>query len=145
MKRTKGKLNGCSTLRDTFNYYKTISEKPVTYKEFSACIKELNKEILNQVVNESNTVELPYRLGSLHVVKYDKSYLDNKSNWAIDFQKTKEMGFRVFFNQKYLYKWRWNKQVTNLVNKGKYKFTASRRAKRMVPLALKNKVDYFKK
>ena len=100
-------------------------------------------ELLNQTVTESNQVELPYRLGILEVIKRDRIY-GKKKNWAIDHKRSKEEGFAVYFDQKYLYNWNWNIKNCIVIHKSRYKFTASRMAKRMVPAALRNGQDFFK-
>lgn len=141
-KRTKGKIKDCVSLKESYNYYKTEYDNPVDYKTFTKYIKECNQEILSSVVDEADDVELPYRLGLLHIVKYERSYA-NKKKWAIDFNETRKKGFTVYFEQDYIYKWRWGKTHTIVKNKNKYKFTAARTAKRMVPAALARKVDYY--
>ena len=140
--RTEGKIKDCVSLKEQYKYYKEEYSNPVDYKTYVKYIKECNKELLNDIVNEANDVELPYRIGILHVVKFERSYA-NKKKWAIDFNETRKKGFTVYFDQEYIYKWRWGKTHTIVKNKNKYKFTASRGAKRMVPKALKSKVDYF--
>lgn len=142
-KRTEGKIKECIGLKETYQYYKKNSDKPVDYETFAKCIKDCNKKLLDEVVNASNDVELPYRLGKLHIAKFDRSY-KNQKKWAVDFKKTKEEGRVVYFDQDHLYKWRWCKTYTIVKNKSKYKFTASRQAKRLVPVALKNNVEYFR-
>lgn len=143
-KRTEGKIKNCIALKDSYKYYKENADRPVDYKTYVKYIKECNTELLNQVVNESVDVLLPYRIGTLHVVKFDRDYSGSTKNWPVDFKRTKELGFKVYFDQEAVYKWRWAKTHSIVKNKNKYKFTASRKAKRMVPQALANKVDYFK-
>jgi hypothetical protein len=142
-KRTKGKITGCLVLKDSYREYRSKTENPVNYKTYCKIIKECNKELLNEVVNESNSILLPYRLGKLEIVKFTKIYRE-KSIWPVDFKKTKELGFVVYHESKYIYKWMWNRNNAIIINKSKYKFLASREAKRMVAPALKNGVDYFK-
>jgi hypothetical protein len=146
VKRGEGKIKECLVLKDSYEYYKknTSSEKPISYSEYSKYIKLCNLELLNNVVEEMNEVELPYRLGTLQINKFDRSYTQDKSKWAVDFKKTKELGFKVYFDQKYTYRWRWVKTHCIVRYKSKYKFTASRMAKRMVPKALAKNKDYFK-
>ena len=142
-KRTEGKIKECISLKESYKFYSAEYENPVDYQTYVKYIKECNKKLLENVVNKANEVELPYRMGILHVVKYDRVYR-NKKKWAIDFNETKKRGFKVYFEQDYIYKWRWGKDHTIVKNKSKYKFTAARGAKRMVPEALRNKVDFFK-
>ncbi len=143
-KRKEQKRKGFKTLRDSYNFYKDhCKTKPLTFKLYSSIIKECNLELLNQVVNESNGVTLPYRLGDLEVIKLNRHY-GLKKNWAIDYKRTKELGFPIYFDQKYLYKWNWNIKKCIVTHKTLYKFTAARKAKRMVAPAIKNGQDFFK-
>jgi len=142
-KRTEGKIKGCISLKDQYKYYKDNYENTVDYKTYVKYIKECNIRIPESVVYESNDFELPYRAGKLHIVKYDRTY-KVQSMWAVDFNRTKKEGFKVYFHQPYVYKWRWSKTHTIIKNKSKYKFTACRMAKRMVPKALRSGRDYFK-
>ncbi len=49
----------------------------------------------------------------------------------------------MYFDQPFVYKWVWMRHYAIVRNKTGYKFKANRAASRMVPQALKNKVDYF--
>jgi len=141
---SKERVKGCPSAYDVYSFYRDNSESPVSRKEYSRIIKECNQEVLTEVVNNSNDFEVPYRMGIMSVIKYSRVYGVDKRRWAVDFKKTKEVGFKVFFDQEYIYKWRWLKTNAIVKGKSKYKFTASRQAKRLVPRALSNKVDFYK-
>jgi len=143
-KRTEGKIKGCLSIRDIYKFYKINYPEGVDYKAFAKIIKESNKKLLDKIVNQSEQIQLPYRLGKLQVSKFERSFNQPPNKWKIDFKKSKELGFKVYFDQKYIYKWCWKKHKAIVTNKTLYKFEASRLAKRMVPLALKNNVDFFK-
>ena len=138
----KERIIGATGLKESYNHYKNTYTDPVDYKCYSECIKRCNKKIIDLIVNQSEIIELPYRLGLIHINKYEKVYSSNKNKWAIDFKKTKELGFTVYFDQKFIYRWSWKRNHAIVRNKSKYKFTASRFAKRAVPKALKNKTEY---
>lgn len=143
--RTKGKVTSDVNIKDFYKYYKEKSKNPLSFKEYSKILKESNLELLNQIVNNSNEFHIPCRLGKLQVIKRERLFnFDKKQKWAVDYKKTKEHGFVVYFEDKWVYKWVWNKGKAVFINKIRYKFIASRRAKRMVAPALKNKQDYFK-
>lgn len=147
VKRGEGKIKGSLGIRDMYKYYKSLTpkEEQIEYKLFAYYIKECNKELLNQIVNNSEIVTMPYRLGDLQIVKYERKFsLDKKYKWALDFKKSREHGFNIYHDQPYLYAWRWRKHYTIVKNKTKYKFVASRTAKRMVAPALEKGTDYFK-
>lgn len=145
-KRGKGRITKCLTLKDMYKYYKSICKpnEPIEdYKTFSTIIKECNKEAVNAIIYESETLRLHHRFGELKVTKYERSYNKAKHKWAIDFKATKENGFTVYFDQPYIYSWQWIKRKAVIKNKSKYKFIPCRAAKRAVPQALKQKIDYF--
>lgn len=140
------RYKGSLTIRDIYKKYKEVTPKEsrIDYKLFAKIIKECNKEVLRVITEEAVTLRLPMRLGLLKVSKYERSYAVKKYRWALDFKATKENGFPVYHDQKYIYGWRWNKKTSIIKNKSKYKFIASRRAKRAVPRALKTlKIDYY--
>ena len=143
-KRTKGRITGCLRLKEIYKFYKKNYKEAIDYKTFAKIIKLSNKKLLDKIVNKSEIVELPYRLGHLQISKFERSFNQPKNKWRVDFKKTKELGFKVYFDQEFIYKWNWKKTQAIIKNKCHYKFEASRIAKRMVPIALKQKVDFFK-
>lgn len=144
-KRTEGKIKGCLTLRDMYKYYKKNYTDVVDYRTFSKIIKACNKELVKAIVEDSQEILLPYRLGSLQVVRFERKFTRPMNKWAVDWKKTNELGFKVFHEQKFLYKWVWKKHSAIVKNKTGYKFTTCRFSKRAVPNAVKNKkIEYFK-
>lgn len=147
VKRGKGKTKGCLGIRDMYKYYLSITDKEdiITYKLFAKIIKACNKECINQVVNHSQALELPYRQGTLQVCKSERIFkLDGRNKFSIDFGKSKKLGIKVFYDSPYVYKWKWKKHHAIVINKTGYKFRANREANRMIKKALEKKVDYFK-
>lgn len=146
-KRGKGKITNCLGLRQMYKYYLANlkpNEEAKEYKLFVNIIKSCNKEIVRVITSESETFNIPYRQGELRVVKYERSFNKNKSKWAKDFKKSKELGFTVYFDQEYIYKFSWIKKKAIVKNKSKYKFIPSRMAKREIPRLLKTKkIDYY--
>ena len=150
VKRGKGKLSGCLTIKDAYNSYKQEKiekEKDyVTRSLFSKLCKDFNKELLNQVIEESETVKLPYRLGKLFVIKRELDLGSIPRNkWKVDYQKSKELGFIVYFENDKKYYIRWDKKVAIFKWKSVYLFNACRTAKRQLGAAIKNKKDYYLK
>jgi len=146
IKRGKGRITKCLTLKDMYKYYKNNCKpnEPIEdYQTFSKIIKTCNKEVVDVIINESETVKLHHRFGDLKITKYERSYNKSKHKWAVDFKLTKLNGFPVYFDQPYIYKWEWIKKRAVIKNKSKYKFIACRAAKRAVPQALNRKVDYY--
>ncbi len=132
-------------IKDSYLHYKDKCKgSPVKYKEYCKILKECNLELLNQAVNESNNIKLPYRLGDLNIRKVTRNYGADRDKWAIDYERTKREGFVIYFDQKYLYKWVWDKAKCIVIHKSVYKFVTARKARRMVAPALRSGVDYFK-
>jgi len=143
-KRTEGKIKGCLSIRDMYKYYKTNYDEPVDYKIFAKIIKHCNKELVRQITRESECVELPYRLGELQVARFERSFKKPSNKMAVDWAKTKELGFKVFHDDDNIYKWVWKKSSAVVKNKTGYKFTTIRYARREVPKAIEDKIEYFK-
>lgn len=144
MKRTEGRIKECLAIRDVYKFYKRTSDDPVDYRTFAKVVKACNKEFVNQVVRESEILDLPYRLGKIQVARFEKKYDRPINKLAINWKLTKEHGFKIYHEDTNIYKWCWKKHLAIVRNKTGYKFTASRFAKREVPKAVKDKVEYFK-
>tara|TARA_R110000868_G_scaffold294061_1_gene554581 strand:+ start:101 stop:559 length:459 start_codon:yes stop_codon:yes gene_type:complete len=145
-KRGPGKVKGCLAIRDMYKYYLSITPKDyIKYKQFALIIKESNKELIDQIVNESEAVTLPYRLGVLRIVKSERKFNpEYKKNWKVNYQESKKQGFIVYYDQESIYRWAWIKARAIVRNKTGYKFVANRLSKRMVAAALRNKRDFYK-
>ena len=143
-KRTEGKVKNCIGIQEIYTEYKENTESPVSYILFTKYLKECNKELVNIIINKAEKVALPYKLGNIHVAKFDRNWPEDKRKWAVDFKKTNELGFAVYHEQDYLYKWRWEKPYNVIKNKNKFRFQACRAAKRRVSAALKKNLDFFK-
>ncbi len=148
-KRGKGKVKGCLAIRDMYKYYLSLKEgakkdEIISYIDFARITKECNKELINQVVNHSEAITLPYRLGVLQVSKFERKFYPSKKNkWTIDYQKSREEGVLLYHDTPFIYKWRWKKHSCVVKNKTGYKFRANRASKRAITVALKNGRDFF--
>ncbi len=143
-KRGKGKIKGCLGIRQMYDYYKKNYDEPVEYKLFTKIIKASNKELINQIVNHSTIFKMPYRLGTMQISKFKRSLTQPQNKWKVDYKRTREMGFVVYHDSPFIYKWVWKKHYAIVRNKTGYKFKANRSAARGVAKALKQRVDYFK-
>jgi len=141
--KNKGALGPIYLYKFYVNKCKLEGKKPISTKEFSKIINACNNEIVKACTEESEIVRLPLRLGYLQVCKYERSFNKRIDKIAVDWKRTKEHGFKIFHEQKYLYKWVWLKRTSLAKNKTKYKFEASRNAKRLVPKCLQNGKDYY--
>lgn len=144
-KRGKGKITEPLGIIDMYKYFRTYSQTKIKYKDYSKIIKCLNSEIVNIVVNEGKIFEMPLYMGHIQICKFERSYNKKQNLWATDFKKSKELGFRVYHDQQFIYRWCWKKNKAKFRNKTGYKFQANRQAKRAVAKALRElKVDYYK-
>lgn len=144
-KRGKGKNANCFGMLAMYKFYKENYENPVDYNTYVKIVKACNTELVRQITEESECIQLPYRLGKLQVCKFERSYDQPKNRWKIDWKRTREEGFTVYYEQKYIYKWCWKKHHAIAINKTAYKFIASRASKRKVPKLLATKrIDYYK-
>lgn len=124
---------------------KKFNKEPQPYKIYTSILKEGNKLIRDKVIFESETVDLPYRLGKLSIIKFDNNFdIEKKYKWKIDFKKTKELGQVVYYGSPFGYRWKWNKSRAIVKGKMYYRFIAARDASRMIAVAIKNNVDYYK-
>lgn len=134
---------------DFYNYYKESSIKKgkeyVDYKTYSNIIKDANLLIRDAILYKAEKVQLPYRLGDLFVKKYENKYnLDKIANWKVDWKKTKELGYKVYFDSKYGYKWKWDKTKACFKGRKLYTFKPCRKASRLVSDAINNKhLDFY--
>lgn len=153
MYRGKNKVQNPYTIQDTYKEY--IKMYPIgsiyylTYKEYLIITTEYLKYITQQLVEKSATVVLPFRLGSLSVIKYKPEYKSLR-NMSIDWVKSKQLNKQVrLFNEHsngYRYKFNWNRSRVILNNKTVYIFQAARSLKRRVAKLVKTKQnDYFER
>jgi len=153
-KRGLGKRKRDKSIRDFYQFYceKEISKgrKPKDYKVYAKVIKEVNKRLIDKIVLENEIVKLPYRLGLLGITKYSVNFdYDKRNYWKVDYQKSKQAGYIIYYESPFRYKWRWEKTKGTCIVKGKryYRFLPSRYASRLIPKALRenSKLDYCEK
>ena len=148
VKRTEGKIKGCVAGASLYKFYrkkmKALDKTPLSTKEFSKIIKACNLEVVRNITDEAEIVRLPMRLGYMQICKYERSFNKKLNDFAVDWGTTNKIGQKVFFEQKYIYRWVWLKRNCIVVNKSKYRFEACRAAKRAVPKALRElKIEYY--
>ncbi len=143
--RSKGKNVGCYGIKDMYKFYKDNYEETIDYKEFAKICKACNEMLIKCVVDEMSTVELPYRLGELQIGKFERSFNKDQKNWGVDWGRSLKAGFKVYYEDRYVYKWCWKKHYAIVKNKTGYKFVSARDSSRIVTPAIKiKKCDYFK-
>lgn len=132
-------------LRDFYKHYKEKCEKNenniVDYKLFTTILKDFNTQLRDTILS-NETVKLPYNLGYLGIMKFEVNYdPDKQHKWKIDFKKTKELGYKVYYGSEYGYRWRWYKG--RLTGKRYYHFKAARFASRSITKKLNEGIDYY--
>lgn len=145
-KRGKGKIVKPVGIREMFKFFTANNpDSKMKYKRYSRIIKDCNKEAVDVVVKEAKVFEMPYRLGILQVSRFERAFSKHKNKWAVDYAESKRLGFIVYHDSPYIYKFNWKKTRAKFINKTGYKFKANRDAGRLVPKTLKTtKINYFK-
>lgn len=118
----------------------------IDYGTYRKIVTEYFQYLRDQLIEESKCVRLPYRLGSVQIVKHRPKYYDKRS-LRIDYQASKQYNKIIFLTNEHsdFYKYRcyWNKQVMLVPNKTKYQLTMTRANKRNLAQIIKNKIhDY---
>lgn len=151
-KRGKGKRIVDLGIKDSYDLYclreKNKQRKPKNYKLYSSIIKEANILMRDSIVLDNEPIILPYKLGTLGVIKYKPSFNEERKNfWKVNYKRSKEVGFIVYYDQEFRYRWKWDKRNLALRGKKWYTFYPCRTASRLIPKALRenNKLDYCDK
>ena len=144
-KRGKGKVVKPAGLKDMYKFFIANTKNPIPYKEYTSIIKACNSELVDVVVKEAKIFQMPYRLGVLQVTRFDRVFSKHKNKWAVNYDESKKLGFIVYHDSPYIYKFNWKKTKAKFISKTGYKFKANRNAGRLVPKTLKTtKINYFK-
>ena len=89
-KRTKS-----YTIASFYNDYLGSIERDtvydIDYNTYRAIVTDYFKHLQHQVIEEGKRIKLPYRLGTLQIIKSKPKYLDKRS-LRIDYQATKQTG-----------------------------------------------------
>ncbi len=150
--RGPNRIQNPLTFKDSYLSYKeeVIKDSPydISKSEYKEILNEINKEIMNMVIDEGESVKLPF-LGVLDIMKYKMKL--GRTKWIpVDFKKSAELGKRIINNNEhtggYKYTFRWCKQKVRLMFIHFYRFIPSRRNKRHLAYILNNRIrDYFEK
>lgn len=145
-KRGKGKITDVVGIREMYKFYvQNTKDKCITYKEYSNILKECNRELIDVVVKEAKVFDMPYRLGVLQVTRFDRTFSKHKNKWAVNYDESKKLGFIVYHDSPFFYKFNWKKTKAKFISKTGYKFKANRGAARLITKTIKTtKINYFK-
>lgn len=138
------------TIPSFYNAYIDDVEKntvyDIPYSTYRQIVTEYFQYLRDQLIEESKCVKLPYRLGSVQIIKNKPKFYDKRS-LRIDYQASKQYDKMIFLTNEHsdFYKYRcyWCKQDMIVPNKTKYQLTMTRANKRNLAQIIKNKVhDY---
>lgn len=144
-KRTKS-----YTIASFYNDYLNNIEKDtvydIDYTKYRAIITDYFNYLQNQLIEEGKRVKLPYRMGTLQIIKSRPKHLDKRS-LRIDYQATKQTGKLILLLNEHsdMFKMRcwWNKTDMMVPNKSKYQLVLTRANKRRMAVIIKNRlIDY---
>ena len=135
-------------LKNYYDYYKeNCIKKKLPYKDykiFAKIIRQANT-IIRDYVLSNGTFKLPYSGGSLQIIKFENKYNPDKQyKWKVDYKKSKELGYTVYYGEQYGYRWKWNKSKALIKGKMYYHFKPVRMASRLINTAVKSGIDYYK-
>lgn len=118
----------------------------IDYNKYRAIVTDYFKHLQNQLIEKGKRIKLPYRMGTLQIIKSRPKHLDKRS-LRIDYQATKQTGKLIFLLNEHSdyqkYRYLWSKTNMNIPNKSKYQLVATRANKRRLCQIIKNKeLDY---
>lgn len=146
MKKRIRKVKEILGLRQAYDSYKKDnkdSKKLVNKKIFMSICKDFNKTLRDVILNDSTEVVLPHRLGTLRIRKKKRKDIHVLNKTIIDFKKSKELGYKVYYIDDYIYRWLWDKRTCVVKWKTIYYFKACRTASREIAKQIKSGNDYF--
>lgn len=149
--RNKNKIQEPYTVPDFYtDYIKTVDEGSpyhVSYEEYAAIVRDFFKEVANEILAKASTFRMPYRLGSLRIVKL-KSNMSRNRRYSVDFNLTNKFGKTIYHLNEhsggYKYMFKWDKVENQTKHNSFYRFKATRTNARELAKNIKNKIiDYF--
>lgn len=131
------------------NYLKDIESDTVydiDYNKYRAIVTDYFKYLQKQLIEEGKIIKLPYRMGTVQIIKKKPKYYDKRS-LRIDYQATKQTGKLIFLlnehSDEFKYRYLWSKTDIMVPNKSMYQLVATRANKRRLAVIIKNKeLDY---
>lgn len=119
----------------------------IDYATYRKIITDYFQHLRSQLLEESKEVRLPYRMGTIQIVKTQPKHLDGRS-LRIDYQATKEYGKLIYLLNEhsagFKYRAYWCKQDMLVSNKSKYQIVLTRANKRTLAKYIKQQIhDYI--
>lgn len=167
--RSEGKYNSDFTVLDIYRFYrdsvKNVNKIPIDQSTFRKILRYYNTKVCEEIVENSEELRMPYRLGYLRIKKFKfRLILDadgniKKSHLKPDWKKTKELWENnedaklnkklVYHTNKhtqgYYFKFYWDKRTCNIKNSSVYSLAMTRTNKRLIAKTIKTKenIDYY--
>lgn len=118
----------------------------IPYDKYRCIIVDFFKYLRDQLLEQSKEIKLPYRMGSLCIIKSRPKYMDKRS-LCIDYQACRKYGKLILHENEhsdgFKYRAYWSKTDVVLPNKSKYQLILTRHNKRQLAQYIKQKVhDY---
>lgn len=157
IKKKKKKKFTCKGNIDIYNYYvkKCIDKErvPLERTPCKAIWEEMNYIIIHILMQESEEFVIPYKLGSLRVIKKKTDFIEKEMVEAkelakkrVDWKESKKLGYRVYHNTEFIYKIQWTRPTSNnlIPHIKKYFFKPCFNLKRTLANCIKvQNIDYF--
>lgn len=138
------------TIASFYNDYLDNIEKDtvydINYTKYRAIVTDYFKYLRQRLIEEGKRIKLPYRMGTVQIVKSRPKHLDKRS-LRIDYKATKETGKLIFLLNEHsdFFKYRafYSKLEMMVPNKSKYQLVLTRANKRRLAQIIKNReLDY---
>lgn len=141
-RRKKTYTKPCYNTIDIYRDYKSeVKEKDIkfkiTAKQHKDICHEYNKLLADEILNHSQIVKLPFRLGEIGIRKRKMSYKFLKLDFD-HFNKTGEKTYHLnLHSNEWFARWHWKKKNCLVPNKGYYSFTAADTLKKALAKIMK--------
>lgn len=118
----------------------------IPYQLYRKIVTEYFQYLRDELIEHSKCVKLPYRMGTVQIVKHKPKYYDKRS-LRIDYQATKQYNKLIFLTNEhsdfYKYRMHYNKTDVLVPNKTKYQLILTRANKRRLATIIKNQITDF--
>lgn len=118
----------------------------IPYQLYREIVTEYFQYLRDELIEHSKCVKLPYRMGTVQIVKHKPKYY-NKRSLRIDYQATKQYNKLIFLTNEhsdfYKYRMHYNKTDVLVPNKTKYQLILTRANKRRLATIIKNQITDF--
>lgn len=134
------------TIIDFYKYYIDNNPNGVDYKAYRVILEDYYAIILDEILNRSEELKMPHRLGTVRIIKYKPKAYNSKS-LSVDYKLSNELGYKVYHlnehSDGYKYRLYWHKDIAGNFSIYKYSLNLIRAAKRELARLIKNKLtDY---